>query len=279
MNFERFVSLGNYALTKCQINRYVAYKFLGLSENSTLLANDYVKKLPEADFNAINGGDHFFDWVMIEDYDKLIDLLNGGLNYQLTPENLEVRKNAQGDIINIACQQTGIIWHHLFSRESGCVIDSWLDEVKVLAEEINHLKNKFLALTEYKTLYIVTLSPKQLLDGIAVRLSASLAKLRKNDNFALLVAVPDQTFELLDDTFSIYYRHFDTTPDFPQYPWLGNAASWDNLFSTFELVHQKENSINGVIQDQAKSSALTNNDALIDIGFRRYLKWFPRFGQ
>lgn len=235
MHFERFVSLGNYTLTKCQINRYIAYKFLGIPKNSTLLANDYVKKLPEATFNAVNGGDHFFDWTIIEDYNKLIELLNGGFDYQLKSENLEARKNAQNEIINISCQRSGIAWHHLFLREAGFVTDTWLNEIGELTGKIDLLRKKFLNLAVFRTLYIVTLSPQQVSDGTAVKLAIALSNLRKNNNFAVLAAVPDQVFVLPDDTSSVYYRHFDTTPDFPEYPWLGNAVSWDNLFSTFEL--------------------------------------------
>lgn len=242
-SYERWVSLGAHCQPKFQINRHIAFNFLSLPQNTALSAHAFVK-LPEqrAGLRKINGGNLFFDWTVVDDYEKVIDLIDSGFDYALKEENLEeyIDKEKGEKIRAIRCRQAGIRWEHLFDRTAELV--DWRDQVPRLVQKVEHLTEAFVGLRRYATLYVVLLSKAQVKTDLAGRLYAALRRLRGPSaaDFGLLVCVTNLQAEDLaavDTTVEgIFYRALDPTPDFKAYPWFGSSLSWGEAFADFRLV-------------------------------------------
>lgn len=232
-SFERWVSLGNYCLTKYQINRYIARNHLELPTNSTLEAIDLIKNTPREKLHVINGGNLFFDWVVVEDYNKIIGLLESGFDYKLSEENLSEIFSPAGVIESIRCSRSGVRWVHLFSNEKNLL--DWRDQIPDLNGKISHLRSEFLGLRNFKSLYIVTMNADMVSRGVPLALENALLKLRQGSGreFKLLVCIPEDIE--IPSHGRILYRTYSKTPNYEQYPWLGNAASWDEAFRGLSL--------------------------------------------
>ncbi len=233
--FERWVSLGDYCLPKFQINRYIANNFFGFTGKSAGGAHTFIKSLPKDIVNGVNGGNYLFDWVIVEDYQKIIAEIENGLSYELDRSSLEERYDDNGNIKHIACNKLGLIWHHLFPKENGKFAKNWESHLEVLKPKVERLRTKFANLADYKTLYVITFSKNHKHKNIPDLLADALKVFRGNDNFSILVTIPNKNYELPMDSDKIYYRLYDNKADFPEYPWLGNSTSWDHIFSSFEL--------------------------------------------
>ncbi|WP_273036308.1 hypothetical protein [Massilia timonae] len=227
-SFERWVSIGNFCLTKYQINRYIARNFFGLIENSTLAATDVISTLPKEELHNVNGGNLFFDWTVVEDYNKVISMLKSGFDYELSEGNLSEKVSPDGAIESIRCAQSGVQWVHLFSRENKLL--DWKDQIPGLKNKVEHLRSEFVELKKFKTLYIVTLTSEMISKGIPQALDSALSELRggATHDFKLLVCVSEEVDAR--DSGRVLYRSYRHEPDHVQYPWLGNASSWDNAF-------------------------------------------------
>lgn len=233
MEFERWVSLGNFCLTKYQINRYIARNYFDLKTNSTLEADKLIKILPRDEVHAVNGGNLFFDWVVTYNYQKVVDLLRSGFDYSLQCETLEEQVGDGGKIENIICTKAGVKWVHLFSRENG--LRDWREQVPQLRPKVAHLVSGFKELSHHTTLYIMSVSLKfvngKLLDDIVAAIEALRGEGARD--FRVLCCILDN--EPPEDRGKIFFRRYDNTLDFPKYPHLGNAASWEAAFADFKL--------------------------------------------
>ena len=231
--FERWVSLGNYCLTKYQINRHVARRFLGLQENSTLEAVNMISRTSKETVHALNGGNLFFDWVVVENYAKVASLLKDGFSYDLAKAELSENRPDGKNLESIRCLSSGVLWVHLFdvSPSSG----DWREQIQALKPKVDHMRDEFLHLRHFSTLYIVFVSPDLGVSAMPDDLEAALAELRRGSEkeFRLLICMDGG--QEIPDRGRIAFRVHEGTPDNPQYPWLGSAEAWDRVFRGFEL--------------------------------------------
>jgi len=231
--FDRWASIGCFCLPKYQINRHVARTYFGLQTNSTLLADKFIKETPRDQVRAVNGGNLFFDWTVVNDYGKVITMLSGGLDYDLSEAQLSENLAQDGSIKSIRCLRAGVTWDHLFSRAKG--LTDWRDQIESLKPKVARFADQFRALKNFSTLYIVAVGIGFMGSNVPDLLANALSELRgpSAKPFRLLVCIQGtvESTDLAD----ISIRPFDGTPDFPAYPWLGNAASWDIVFQDFAL--------------------------------------------
>jgi hypothetical protein len=230
--FDRWVSLGSFCLPKYQINRYIARHYFGLEQNSTNLAANLIKSLPREKVVSVNGGNTFFDWTVVRDYDAATKLIAAGMEYSLSEDDLYEHIGKDGNIESIGCRQAGILWHHLFSRENG--LRDWRDQIPSLRPKVDRFINNFQNLSKHSTLYVIAASIRMFQTGATQKLYEALEKGRAtNTPFSVLLCVPEPI--TVEGTENIFVRHFDDTPDISAYGWLGNAESWDLVFSDFRL--------------------------------------------
>ncbi len=230
--FQRWVSLGNYCLPKFQINRHIARTWFGLAENSTARAHGFLKELPESETRAVNGGTLLLDWCVVEDYSRLIALMDGGLNYAMTADAAEEVRDADGAISSIRCRRAGLIWPHLFDETEG--LRDWRSQLPAVNATIAHLADGFRGLRR-TTLYVMAGSAELAASDLPDRLCAALARLRGAGaaEFRLLICLPAP--HGFADRGRLLFRSYDPRPDVAEYPYLGNAASWDTVFAEFAL--------------------------------------------
>jgi capsular polysaccharide biosynthesis protein len=231
--FERLASFGNFALTKYQINRHICRKYFAMEPNSTALAANIIKAAPLSVIEKINGGEAFFDSVVVEDYNKTIGLLDSGLNYKLSIDRLDEIRDNSGNIKYIRDRANGILLTDLFSRTD--LMADWKEQLLTLQLKVDGLMLNFIQYNKYETLYIATLGKMSLESDLPNRMYATLKKIRGGNapSFCLLIC-GDYPIAREDDG-GIYFRSISNEPDSPQYPWLGNAESWDVIFSEFGL--------------------------------------------
>lgn len=99
------------------------------------------------------------------------------------------------------------------------------------------MKNKFLELKSFRTLYIVfkacNVEPLKILN-----IKESLMKMRGNDNFSLLVVSLDRR-ELLSPIDNIF---FDKVIPHPTGDWNGNRESWKKVLDKFLFTPKEDDS-------------------------------------
>jgi hypothetical protein len=233
--FDRIVSLGGYCLTKYQINRHICRKYFGMKENSTNLAARLVELAPKEVLARINGGNCIYDWVVVEDYDKLTAEIASGLFYNLSTAHLHEILDKNNKIDQLRCLKSGVVWVHLFSRANN--LGDWVDQIPGLQSKVDRMIHNFKVLNEHKTAYIFTIDQTRASGDLPDRLYAALKKFRgvEAPDFALVVGLSFRD-EKPEDRDGIFFRRVNLEdPDFLEYPWLGNAASWDKIFDEFTL--------------------------------------------
>jgi hypothetical protein len=230
--FGRIASIGNYCLTKYQINRHICRKYFSMQPNSTALAARMINEAPKAILETINGSNALFDWTVILDYDKLASMLEYRTDYKLNIDNLKERRRDDGSLEGIFDAANGILWVHLFSNDPSS--PHWRDQAPALQSKVDHLMSNFIKLREHETLYIATVNISDKSD-LPDRLLAAIRKSRgdRAPECSLLIC-GDKMTNRKDDG-GIYFRPISFVPDLPQYPWLGNVESWDRIFSEFSF--------------------------------------------
>ncbi len=231
--FQRWVSVGNYCLPKFQINRHIARTWFGLAENSTARAHNLLKELPESETRAVNGGALLLDWCVVEHYDRLIALMDDGLDYAIRADAAEELREADGAISAIRCRRAGLSWPHLFDETES--LRDWHGQLPAVNAKLAHLAEGFRGLRRYRTLYMMAGSPDQAASDLPDRFCAALARLRGAGaaEFRLLICLPAP--HAFADRGRLLFRSYDPRPDVAAYPYLGNAASWDTVFAEFAL--------------------------------------------
>lgn len=195
--YERFVGLGDCCLTRFQINHHLSTRF----------------QMPPNSF----GGAQVFDWMVIHDYNKLVEALENNLEDLLEREDLEVGPSWERSYLvkNIKYQMT---WNHLFTLSLPDAMPSILEEeYPVKKQKIDYLVNKFRELKNYRTLYIVAypfhghgrLGTEEPDFEVILNLRNALAKIRGNDDFSLLYCPLDKRFEEYEN---IFVRTIYATP-------------------------------------------------------------------
>jgi hypothetical protein len=230
--FDRIASFGNFCLTKYQINRHICRKYFDMQPNSTALAARMIARAPKSVLENINGGNALFDWTVIQNYDKVASLLESGLRYELDIRNLKERRKDDGSLDGVIDELNGILWVHLFSNDPSS--PHWRDQAPGLQSKVDHLAQNFIKLNEHKALYIATINVSGESD-LPARLLAAIRKSRgEHAPECNLLICSDKEIKRKDED-GIYFRSISFEPDLPQSPWLGNAESWDRIFSEFSL--------------------------------------------
>lgn len=129
-HFDRWVSIGSDCMSKCQINRYICRKFFSLQENSAAKGHEMAQGEFKEKLRNINGGSLLFDWTYIGDYNKLCNLVESGLNYDLIEENMYRSVVDENGPKSIVCKTSGIHWLHLFSYENN--LTDWVEQLPSL---------------------------------------------------------------------------------------------------------------------------------------------------
>jgi hypothetical protein len=191
--YERFVSLGNCCATRTQINHHLSHRF-GL------------------DSSAFGGG-QLFDWIVIHDYNKFASALENNLMDFFEKRDLLLVPRVDIHYPSVMNLKYWITWNHLFTRRSDASIDFNIieKEFHLKKVKINYLSQKFKALKNYRTLYILaypfadnllveTIEPDR--DTI-IRLRNALLHLRGNANFTLLFCPLVKRFENFENVLII----------------------------------------------------------------------------
>lgn len=213
--FERFVSLGNGCITRFQIDHHLTKRF------------DKSKKK--------FGGGQLFDWMTMQDYDKLADALENQLadlfelsDLVVITENIQYVKNIKYDMT----------WNHLFTRNAeGSVAENVLEiEYEIKKQKINYLSEKFRQLRDYRTLYIIsypfqigTMALALPEKNSLVRVRNALEKLRGNDNFAILYCTVQKSFDKFDNIYVKEITPWDKSQPYTSYYY----EEWDAILSKF----------------------------------------------
>lgn len=211
--FERFVGLGYRCRTKMHINCHLNTRFFGL----------YSRYFDSKEF----GGGQLFDWVVINDYNKLIEAIENDLIDLFEFEDLIVQNNYK--VYNTKYM---IHWSHLFTRnQDNSLSDDIIElEYDIRKQRIDYLSTKFKNLRQFRTLYIFSiLDGKFVIDTLILqRLYTALKNFRGNDNFAILYCPIKKEFE---DFSSIYVREvpFPAT----SIPSEEELAYWNEMLSEF----------------------------------------------
>lgn len=249
--FDRWVSIGNNCMAKYQINRYISRKFFGLDENSALKAHQMTQGPFRNRLRDINGGNLLFDWVYIEDYNKVCNLLESGLNYNLPEESMERFAPDEDGPRAVRCNASGIHWVHLFSDRNS--LADWTEQLPDLRPKIDHMRKEFLKLRDYSTLYVLASNHEGFENTeFPEKIHHALATLRHGSDrkFKLLICTPGATPRNQGD---IIVRPFLPGGGAP---WFGDAESWDRAFSDFAL--SMESRLNSTL-DQAIANEPSNN--------------------
>lgn len=140
--FERVIGLGDWCLTKGQVNRYFA---------------------PDLPLMCTKPGHaDLFDWLFINDYRKFAIALESQLTDFFERENFKITTpSGQKAILNT---RYNMCWNHLFDgrfdKESTKI--DFLSEEKLdtawpsIRRKIDYLKDKFIAAKNSRTLYVIS---------------------------------------------------------------------------------------------------------------------------
>lgn len=173
-NETKLVSLGNWCNSRANINYYLH---------------------PELDcMKTSNHDSGLFDWVFICDYNNICDLFNNNFYDLFNISNLIVLKNMKNSIYDTKYK---IIYNHLYKENELLSENILLTKYNTYNEKMQYLKNKFIKLSNYKTIYIITLSKHNWIDSniapiiptidTLINLRNSLINIRNNNNFILLI--------------------------------------------------------------------------------------------
>lgn len=210
--YERFVGLGFNCTTKFQINKHLQKRYLGL------------------DLKQFGGG-QLFDWVAINDFNKLVEALDNNLIDIFEREDLIVEHHHVSFVYNVKYNMS---WIHLFTRYEGYSLPENIIELEYdnRKQKIDYLCEKFKNLSQYRTLYVIAIleyiPPLKSLD--LERLYTALVNLRGNDNFAILYCPIKKEFE---DFSSIFVREI---PFFKEPACPENCVCWDAVLSEFPYI-------------------------------------------
>lgn len=221
--YERFVSLGNRCTTKLQIYRHLINHYV----DSTLTEPMLAKKISEE--KKLFGGNHLFDWVFTNNYEKVQEALSKDFKNFFSKKNLKPGSHVIDNAYNIG-------WNHLFKKikqsSNQAIVTQEIidDEYEDKKKKVDYLIEKFKDLKNYRTIYIIsnTLFKKPLEDSDLLKLFNSLEKFRGNNNFSLLYL--DQANEEKDITPYIFKRkivHDKSTI------WKGDSESWEKALKEF----------------------------------------------
>lgn len=228
--FDRWVSIGSNCMSKYQINRYICRKFFNLQENSAAKSHEMVQGEFKERLRNINGGSLLFDWAYISDYNKLCNLLESGLNYDLIEENMYRSVIDENGPKAIVCKTSGIHWLHLFPYENN--LTDWVEQLPSLRPKVEHMRKQFLNLRDHSTLYVLASDQSGFENtDFPQKIHHALATLRcgSNKKFKLLVCTPGASPR---DQDGIAIRPFLPGGGAP---WFGDSESWDSAFSDFSL--------------------------------------------
>lgn len=215
--YERFVGLGNSCVTRFEINHY--------------LSNRY-----NLDVSYFGGG-QLFDWLVIHNYNFLALALECNLTNFFEKSDLVIEPSVTGQLC-VRNAFFNMTWNHLFTRNAANHLD--LDiierEYDIKKRKLDYLAEKFRALKNFRTLYVVTYPHE--IDGTfntlrpdihtLIRLRNALVNIRGNDNFTLLFCTPTKIYE---DISNIQMRAFGGYED--------PHAGWKKIFSEFRYTLDK----------------------------------------
>lgn len=229
MTYERVVSLGSFCQTRHQIHRH-------LTELSRAI---YVPALP-FDKDLVHdmwGGSQLFDWTIICDYPTFIQCIENKL------ERLFERKELSIVHSNVRNTKYRVVFDHLFARElgRGGSIDP---RYETLIPKFNYLKKKFFDLSQYTTLYVLTIGRagfdcglnSQNYSSVLKNLQESLREFRGNSSFSLLVCDLGNTFNCEKKDAELLPRIFySKVAPHPKNDWAGDRESWKRVLSQYQF--------------------------------------------
>jgi len=199
-SYQKITGLGNWCTTKGNINLY-------FNKESNWR---HTKK----------GHGDLFDWMFMLDYSKLVKALENNLEDILDIKNIEIL-TAPHDLNSLYDSKYSMIWNHLFdlygvSTRFNVNRDNLKEVLLEVKSKINYLKNKFISLKEYKTLYVISFDehtwwkyPHHAIEPsleVLVEVRNALSKLRGNSNFTLLYMTSSSSSS---SSSSIKYNDFE----------------------------------------------------------------------